>query len=333
MNQPELLTALGPLARLYEDTTAMVIMVDAPDKVYIHREGELVDTDVRFADAAAFQETINALLTLGHHPTTPQHPIAELRLPDGARMMIVLPPTAVAGPHLVIHKYPGASMTWEMLVSWGSITQPALDLLLEAIRGRTNILIAGGTNAGKTTIANLMAGSIPATQRIILVEATYEMRVQHPRCLALEAGNPAGIVMTELLDAAARMSPDWLIIGELTGPEALHALEVVSRGVNGMMTIHADSAEDALVRLETMCLMANMGLGLGQIRQLIASAVRLVTYQEMVVERGRRRRVLTQIVELRGVENDRYILQPLFRYNPDTQTTEATGHQTTFLAT
>lgn len=332
MNQSELLTALGPLAEVYEDVTVMTIMVDAPDKVYVHREGQLVDTGVKFGDAAAFQDTINTLLRLAQLPADSQHPIAEIRLPDGARIVIVLPPTAVAGPHLVIRKYPGAGITWEKLVEWGSITQPVLDFLRAAIRGRTNILIAGGASSGKTTVANLMAGSIPAEQRVILVEATYEMRVQHPRCVALEAGGVAGITMTELLDAAARMSPDWLIIGELTGPEALHALEVVSRGINGMMTIHADSAEDALSRLESMCLMANVGLGLGQIRQLIASAVQLVTYQAMVQERGRGRRTLTQIVELRGIENDRYILQPLFRYNPDTETTEATGNQPPFSA-
>lgn len=331
MNQSDLLTALGPLAELYEDAAVMTIMVDAPDKVYVHRGGELVDMGVKFTNAAAFQDTISSLVQLGHLPANPQHPITEIRLPDGARIVVVLPPTAVDGPHLVIHKYPGVGVTWDKLLEWGSITQTVLDFLMAAIRGRSNILIAGGTSSGKTTVANLMAGSIPAEQRVILVEAAYEMRVQHPRCLALEAGGPAGITMTELLDAAARLSPDWLIIGEMTGPEALHALEVMSRGVNGMMTIHADSAEDALSRLESLCLMANMGLGLGQIRQLIASAVRLVTYQAMVQERGRGRRTLTQIVELRGVENDRYLLQPLFRYNPDTATTESTGHQPTFL--
>ncbi len=122
---------------------------------------------------------------------------------------------------------------------------------------------------------------------------------------------------------ASRLRPDWLVIGELTGGEALHALEILSRGLSGMMTLHADSAEDALSRLESMCLMANMGLGLGQIRQLIASAVGLITYQAMMTQNGRQHRRITQIVELVGVAHDRYILQPLFRYNPNTGMLEA----------
>jgi len=125
------------------------------------------------------------------------------------------------------------------------------------------------------------------------------------------------------LHTAARMRPDWLVIGELTGGEALHALEILGRGLSGMMTLHADSAEDALLRLESMCLMSNLGLGLGQIRRLIAAAVRLITYQAVVVQNGRQGRCLTQIVELTGLENDRYILQPLFRYNPDVNALEA----------
>lgn len=327
MNQPELFTALGPLAELYADVDVLEIMVDAPDKVYVERQGVLLDTAVTFPSTIALQNSIHNLLALGHQSLSPERTTAETRLPDGSRIVVVLPPTAVAGPHLVIRKFPGLGITWEKLLAWQSITPDALNLLQAAIRARQTLLIAGGTAAGKTTVANLLAGSIPADQRVILVEATYEMRVHHPRCLALEAGGPANIRIPDLLDTAARMRPDWLIIGELLGGEALHALEILGRGHSGMMTLHADSAENALTRLENMCLMANLGLGLGQIRQIIAAAVRLITYQELMVGNGRKRRLISQIVELVGVEHDRYLLQPLFRYNPDTDTLEATGHQ------
>ena len=320
MNQQTLLAALGPLADLYTDETVLEIMVDAPDKVYVERQGALQDTAVTFSSPTALQNVIDTLLS--GLPSDPQRTTAELRLPDGARAIIVLPPTAVAGPHLVIRKFPGTGITWEKLLAWGSINQPALDRLLAAIQNRQTLLIAGGTSSGKTTVANLLAGSIPSNQRVILVEATYEMRVHHPHCLALEAGSAANIRLTDLLHTAARMRPDWLVIGELTGGEALHTLEILGRGLSGMMTLHADSAEDALLRLESMCLMSNLGLGLGQIRRLIAAAVRLITYQAVVGHNGRQRRCLTQIVELAGLENDRYILQPLFRYNPDVNALE-----------
>lgn len=330
MNQETLMTALGPLGALYKEVDVLEIMVDAPDKVYVERQGILEDTAVTFPSPSALRETLDALLALGGIQLSPQRTMAELRLPDGSRVVAVIPPTAVAGPHLVIRKFPGAAITWEKLLLWGSITQPALDLLQDALHARQTLLVAGGVSGGKTTVANLLAGSIPADQRIVLVEATYEMRIHHPHCIALEADGSAAGNLAALLDMAERLRPDWLVMGELLGAEALHALEILSRGLSGMMTIHADSPEDALSRLESMCLMANLGLGLGQIRRLIASAVSLVTYQELVAVGDERRRKVTHIVELRGVENERYILQPLFRYNEETAVLEPTGQQPTW---
>jgi pilus assembly protein CpaF len=213
-------------------------------------------------------------------------------------------------------------VTWDNLLKWGSVTQEAYEFLQSAIRANATLLIAGGTNSGKTTLASRVAELVPPDKRLVVVEAVHEMQVQHPRCLYLEAGGPANVPFADLIEAASRMRPDWLVLGEVWGPEALRATQIMSRGHTGLMNTHADSTEDALTKLEAMCLMANMGLGLAEIRRQIASALRLIVYHERLPS-GRRK--ITQITELRGLENDRCVLVPLFRYNAEKDTLERTS--------
>jgi pilus assembly protein CpaF len=251
--------------------------------------------------------------------------IGEIRLPDGvARMLTVLPPTAPAGPTLVIRKLIVPTLSWEKLIGFGAISQPALDLLRSALHAHKSILVSGGTGSGKTTVLDLLAESIPPEERLVVVEEVHEIQIRHPRVVFLEAAAPVRVPMADLLSTAAKMRPDWLVIGELWGPEALRAVEILSRGHEGLTTIHAESVENALARLEMLCLMANVGLGLGEIRNLIASALPVITYQQRLASGARR---ITQIVELCGLEHDRYVLQPLVRYNPETDAIEATGAQ------
>ena len=334
MNEQDLLTALGPLASLYQDETVNEIMVDSPDRVYVERrtaEGpQLQDIASPFKSSEDIRAVIDAVLALDGITLGPQKTYADVRFPDGSRMMAVIPPTAVGGPCLVIARMLGAQtavITWEKLLEWGAVTQETYEFLQRAIRADVVTLIAGGTFSGKTTLASRIAELIPPDKRMIAVEAIREMQVRHPRCLYLEAGGPAHVSFADLIDTAARMRPDWLVIGEVWGPEAMRALQVMSRGHDGLMNTHADSVEDALNRLEAMCLMANLGLGLSDIRRTIASALRMIVYQERLPS-GKRK--ITQIVELRGLENDRYMLQPLFRYNPEKERLEATGAKATW---
>lgn len=322
MNQNDVLTALGPLAPLYEDPTVTEIMVDGPDSVYIERRGQLEDTGIRFDGSAAIQAVIEAALVLGGVSPGPQQTTVEVRLTNSARLIAALPPTAVNGPTLIIRKMPAVPLAWDKLIEWGAISRDAYELLQSAVRAHASLLIAGDTGSGKTTVINLLAGSVPPTERLVVVEEIHEMQIRHPRCVVLEAGGPANLSMSDLLVTAARMRPDWLIAGELRGPEAMRVMQIVGSGHSSMMTLHATSPEDALARLETMCLMANLGLGLGEIRAIIAAALRLITFQRRQPD-GRRQ--IVDIVELRGVENSRYILQPLFRYNADACQLEATG--------
>ncbi len=326
MPTQSILDALGPLAALYADPQVREIMVDSPDRVLAERvtqSGEMIeDTDIRFESPEALRAVIDAALALGGVQLGPTETIGDVRLPGSeARLLAVLPPTAIQGPCLVIRKMSVTVFTWEDLIRFGFIPPEVRDLLLSAISARVNCLITGGTGAGKTTVANILAASISPDQRLVVAEPVQEFQLQHPRAVFLEAGGPGDVPFSELISAASKMRPDWLVIGELIGPESLRAMEVLSRGHTAIITTHANSPEDALTRLEALCLMANLGLGLSEIRALIASAIRMITCQQRL-PRGRR---LTDIVELCGLENERYILQPLARYNPETDRTELTG--------
>jgi pilus assembly protein CpaF len=322
MVEKDLLTALGPLAPLYSDPAVLEIMVDTPERVLVERSGRLEDAGIRFESPEALRTVIDAALALGDVKLAPGQTIGDARLSGAARMLAVLPPTAPQGPCLVIRKLYPVTLTWDKVIELGFITRAALDLLQRALRAHVNVLIAGGAGSGKTTMANLLAEDIPPQERVVVVEAVHELQIRHPRAVFLEAAGPAKPTIQDLLIAAAKMRPDWMVIGELYGPEAMHAFQIISRGHSGMTTTHASSPADALARLEALCLMANLGLGLGEIRALIASAFGLVTFQQRLPD-GRRR--LMQIVELRGLENERYVLQPLFRYDPAKDTLEPTG--------
>ncbi len=325
MNPNDLLTALGPLAPFFADESVTEIMVDGPDHVYLDRRGPgLEESDVRFPSPQAVQALIEGVLALDGNTLAPGQTLVDIGLPE-ARMAAVLPPNAPQGPCLVIRKLPARILTWEEVIGYRAITREAADFLQSAVQARANILVAGGTGSGKTTVLGLLASSLPAEERVIFVEEAREIRLNQPRPRAvwLEGGGPAGLSASDLLLTAAKLRPDRLVVGELRGAEALHALQLFSTGHDGSLaSIHATSPEDALARLEALCLMANLGLGLGEIRNLIASALGLITVQRRLPDGSRK---LTDIVELRGLQDDRYLLQPLFRYNPESKRLERLG--------
>jgi pilus assembly protein CpaF len=321
-NQPTL-DALGPLAPLYEDPAVTEIMVDSAQKVSVERDGKLEDTTICFDPPETLRKLVEDVLALGGMTLEPGETVKDIRFPDNrTRAQVVLPPTALTGPYLVIRKTPYAMMTWDLLFEYGAINQETYDLLQAAVLARANILVAGGTASGKTTIMNRLAELVPPNERVVVVEAMHEYQINHPRVVYLEA-NATGMSLNDLLDAATRMRPDRLVISELNSGEALHVLEICNRGHDGgLTTIHSNSTEDILTRLETLCLTANMGLGLIEIRTIIASALQMIVYQKLLPN-GKRR--IMEIVELRGLQDDRYILQPLMRYDPEKDATEPTG--------
>ncbi len=322
MNEQTSPTGLARLEPLLRDPAVTGIMVDRLDRVLIERQGHLQEADIRFESTEDLRAAIDAALALGGVKLEPGQTIAEARLPDDSRVLAALPPTAVDGPYLVWRKIYRSPITRENLFEFGAISREAYALIESAILARQNILVAGGTASGKTTLLNILIDQIPAEERVITVEDAVELQARHPRLVRLAAEQTTGLTYSDVINAAAKMRPERLIFGELRGAEVMRILDIISVGHDGsMMTMHAESTEDALARLEAMCLMANLGLGLNEIRYRIASTLNVIVSQ-LRLPTGQRR--VMQITEMQGLENDRYLLQPLMRYHEDTGTFEMT---------
>ena len=317
-------SALDILNPLLEDPDVIEIMIDGPERVTIQKhDSQIENSNVRFGSNDEVRGVIEEVLQMAGQNIEEGKSIYDVRLSDNSRMMAVLSPASVKGHSVVFRKFATKPLSWEKLLEYNSVTVELRDLIQNAINAHVNILIGGGTASGKTTFANRVVELISPDERVVAVEQTHEFRFDHPRSVFLEAGESSGATFGELLTAGSKMRPDWLIIGELYGAETLRAMQILGNGYSGIATLHADNTENALARLEMMCLMSNLGLGLDDIRQMFVSALRLVMYQECLIPNGKRR--VTQVTELKGLENGRYILQPLMRYNHETESLESTG--------
>lgn len=321
MSTNELSTVLGELAPLYSDPTITDILVDGPDRVYVVRSGTagaLAPAEVVFDSPEAIRRLIDAMMAQEDVRLGPDNSIGEIRLPDGSRVAAVIPPVAVDNPYLVIRKIDPEkfSFTWEKLLSIGTLSAEAHEVLMQAINYRVNVLIVGNAkNSGKDYIVNLMAESLPSEERVIVIADAFDLPVRHhPRRIHLEPGTPAKISVGSLLDVATKMRPDWLVLDNLRGGEAMSAIQLMYGGQQILTSVYADSPADALTRLESMCLMASPGLSLTEIRQMIAGAIGLISFQKNHTLPDYRIKI-TQLVEMQGVENGRYVLQPLFTYD------------------
>jgi pilus assembly protein CpaF len=317
-------TALGPLASLFKDPAVVDIMVDSCERTLFAKEGRLFEAEVKFSSPDQIKALVEALLALTGKKLNASETVVNIQFPGSqGRAVAIFPPTAIQGPHLVIHKLMNTGwLTWEKLVEYNSVSQEAYEFLQRTMRTQNNILVVGGMGSGKTTVANRIAELIPPENRLVIVESLHELQINHPRALYLEAGSSPETSISDLILTGSIMRPDWLIIGELIGAEAMKAIEVMSHGHTALTTLHANSPEDALARLEAMCLMANLGLGLDEIRILIAAAIQLITFQRHMPDGSRK---MLEIVELRGVENGRFVLERLFRFEADQGRLVSTG--------
>ncbi len=321
----QLLKTLGPLAPLYTDPIATKIYVDSYQRINVDRTMSMVDlTRLTFDSPQALEKMIADILVLYGVEPKPGQTVIDLRLEKHARMQIVLPPTALQGPHVVIHKLPEAHLSWEKLIEMRVINRPMVDALQEMIYQKQNLLVIGEANSNRLATAALLAERIPMGDRVAVVEREHEMQINHPNAIFLEASQTS---YTELIQIAARMAPRWLVLSELIGPETMTVMDLFSRGFCGVTTLYANGIEDALKRLEMMCLMANPGLGLEQIRVLIASALQVIIHHQQV---GNLDSKIIQIVELVGVDEGHYLLQPLFIYNVQKNSFEPTGVEPTW---
>jgi len=315
-------SALDIIKPLLEDPDVMEIMIDGPERVSVEKGGRIQDTDIRLGSNEVVKKVIEAALQMTGQKLEEGKTVYEVRFLDNSRMIAVLSPTAINGHSVIFRKWMTRQLTWDTLIDYGSVTPEYQNLMQSAVNAGISILIAGGTNSGKTTIMNRVAELISSEKRIIAVEEAHFYQFTHPRAIYLEVDDTENMTMNELLTTASRMRPDWLVVGELEGAEAMHTMQLFSTGYSGMTTMHATSVENALTRLESMCLMANLGLGMDDIRQVIASALRLIAYQERLPD-GKRK--VTQVSELKGLEDGRYILQPLMRFDDEKETLKLTG--------
>lgn len=309
---------LGPIERLLADDTVSEIMVNSFEHIYVERAGKLEKAFEQFSNEAALRRAIDKIvLPLGRH-IDEASPMVDARLPDGSRVNAVLAPLATKGSCLTIRKFTNKSLTIEDLVSGNSLTQQAADFLQFAVRCRQNIIVSGGTGTGKTTLLNVLSQEISEEERILTIEDAAELRLHHDNLISLEARpkNQEGvgaISIRELVINALRMRPDRLVVGECRGPEALDMLQAMNTGHAGSLsTVHANSARDALRRLEIMVLMGGIELPVSALRQQIASAVDLVV---QIARLPDGRRAVISINEVTGVDDDVLQMSALFEYS------------------
>ncbi len=307
---------------LLDDPEITEIMIDGTERITVEKRGKIEDAGLRFNSDDEVKAVIKETLKMAGAPFEEDKTIYDVRLGDNSRMMAILSPTSINGHSVAFRKWMKLPITWEMLLEYNAVSTEGRNLIQSALNARVSILIAGGTSSGKTTIANRIVELIPSDERVVVVEQAHELQFDHPRAIFLEADGSIATPMNDLLTAGSKMRPDWLVIGELHGSEALRALQLMGNGHCAISTMHATGAENALARLEAMCLTANLGLGLDEIRQTVVSALGLILYQERLPNGHRK---IVQMVELKGLENGRYTLQPLMRYNAEQETFDMTG--------
>ncbi|NPD69198.1 CpaF family protein [Lichenicola cladoniae] len=307
---------MGPLQPLLDDDSIADIMVNGPDCVFVERGGKVVRTDVRFRDASHVIGICQRIAAGVGRRVDESSPMVDARLKDGSRVNIVLPPLALDGPYISIRKFGKKPIDFAKLIGFGALTAPVARILEIAGRARLNIVISGGTGSGKTTMMNAISRMIDHGERIVTIEDAAELQLQQPHVVRLET-RPSSlegrgeITQRDLVRNALRMRPDRVIIGEVRGGEAFDMLQAMNTGHDGSMsTIHANTARDAMIRIENMVQMGNTGLPSRAIRQQITSAVDLVVQVERQRDGGRR---VTQVTEVIGMEGDIVTLNDVFR--------------------
>jgi pilus assembly protein CpaF len=296
-------TGLGPLEELLADPAVEEVMVNGPRRVYVERRGRIEATAVAFADEEELRNAIERILAPLGRRVDELSPMVDARLADGSRVNVVIPPLAIDGPALSIRRFGFHRPGPEELVAAGTLGAEQARLLETAVAGRRSVLISGGTGSGKTTLLNALSSFVAAGERVVTIEDAAELRLQQPHVVRLES-RPAGVegrgevTIRDLLRNALRMRPDRIVIGEVRGAEALDLLTALNTGHAGALsTVHANSPADALSRLETLALMAGVGLPHEAIAAQVRRGIDLVVHIERGADGSRR---VSEIAEVSG---------------------------------
>jgi pilus assembly protein CpaF len=297
---------LGPLEELLADPAVEEVMVNGHERVYVERRGRIEHADVRFPSEGALRDAIERILTPLGRRVDELSPMVDARLEDGSRVHVVIPPLAVDGPTISIRRFSAARPGPRELVELGTLTEELHDQLAAAVGARRSILVSGGTGSGKTTLLNALSAFIGGEERVITIEDAAELRLKQPHVVRLES-RPANVegrgrvTIRELLRGALRMRPDRIVIGEVRGEEALDLLMALNTGHEGALsTVHANSPEDALRRVETLALMAGVGLPHEAIREQLGRGLDLVIHLARLSDGSRRVVEVAEVVRTAG---------------------------------
>lgn len=311
------LRRLDILQIFVEDSSVTEIMINGKDNIFVEREGKLRKLDVRFESAEKLQDVIQQIVAGCNRVVNESSPIVDARLPDGARVNIVMNPVALDGPVVTIRRFPKKPISMEKLLEINSISVEAAGFMEKLVKAGYNIFISGGTGSGKTTFLNVLSHFIPSEERVITIEDSAELQLQGlPNLVRLETRNSnvegcREITIRELIRSSLRMRPDRIIVGEVRGAEAADMLQCLNTGHDGSMsTGHANSGKDMLSRLENMVLMG-MELPLNAIRQQIASGIDVIVHLGRLRDKSRK---VLEITEVIGCENNEIKLNPLFAF-------------------
>jgi pilus assembly protein CpaF len=309
---------LGPLEPLLQDPTISDILVNGYKDVFVERGGMLEETRIMFKDNAHLSHIIDKIVSAVGRRVDESSPMVDARLADGSRVNVVIPPLAIDGPHLSIRRFGHIPITEDDLLASETLTEPMLELLKGAVKSRLNIIVSGGTGAGKTTMLNVLSGYIPNNERIVTIEDSAELQLKQRHVVRLEC-RPANVegkgavMQRQLVINSLRMRPNRIIVGEVRGEEALDMLQAMNTGHDGSLTtVHANSPRDAIARVETMALMANLNLPEKAIRAQIAAAVTLVVQVSRFNDGTRR---VTHITEITGMEDEVVSMQDVFLFD------------------
>jgi pilus assembly protein CpaF len=309
-------TGLGPIEPLFRDKAVSDILVNGPKDIYVERGGKLSRALTSFRDDAHLLAVIDRIVSRVGRRVDESSPMVDARLPDGSRVNAIIPPLALDGAVLSIRRF-GATLTPQMLVEKGAMSEEMLIMLAGCVRARLNILVSGGTGSGKTTLLNALSSFIPAHERVITIEDAAELRLQQEHVVRLETRPPNSegrgeVIARDLVKNALRMRPDRIIMGEVRGAEALDMLQAMNTGHEGSLTtVHANTPRDAIARMETMILFAGTNLPNRAMREQISSALDIVVQASRLSDGSRR---ITSITEVTSMEGEVITMQEIFRF-------------------
>lgn len=307
----------GPIEPLMNDPDISDVLVNGPDSVFIERNGLLERTDIRFANDEHLIHFIQRLVGRAGRRIDEVSPMVDAKLPDGSRLNAVIPPLALRGPTVSIRRFKSRGITFEHMVSTECLTPEMADFMVACVRGRMNVVVSGGTGAGKTTMLNNISRFIPESERVITIEQTAELQLQQRDVVAMETRPPnvegrGEISQRDLLKNSLRMRPDRIIVGEARGGEVLDMLQAMNTGHDGSMsTVHANDTRDALDRMELMIALSGVELPTLVARQYISSAVQILIHMTRL-STGERK--VMRISELCGCQDGSYQIEDIFVY-------------------